>query len=109
MLRWNLCLAAAALALAAYGPSSAAPSAPSSDDPSHWDASQRASFNDTFAKTTHDSCLRSAQSHGASADAAEHYCACVVGRLAPLSVEDKIALPQHQDTLVAASNACKTS
>jgi hypothetical protein len=100
--------AAAALALAALGPSFAQPSAPSSDDPSHWDASQKAQFNATFAKTTHDSCLSSAQGHGASADAAERYCSCVVGRLSSLSVEDKMALPQHQDAMVAASNACKT-
>jgi hypothetical protein len=108
MSRWIPCLAAAALALAVYAPSSAQPSAPSSDDPSHWDATQRASFNDTFAKTTHDSCLRSAQSHGASADSAERYCSCVVSRLAPLSVADKMALPQHQDALTAAANACKS-
>src|SRR5580658_1535026 len=107
MLRWNLCLAAAALACAAYSSSSAQPSAASSDDPSHWDATQRASFNDTFARTTHDSCLRAAQSHGAPADAAERYCSCVVSRLDSLSVEQKMALPQHQDTKAAASNACK--
>ena len=107
MSRASLCLAAAVIALAAYAPSSAQPAAPSSDDPSHWDAAQKASFNDTFAKSTHDSCLRSAQSHGAPADAAERYCSCIVSRLAPLSVEDKMALPQHQDTVAAASNACK--
>ena len=51
--------------------------------------------------------MTSAQSHGAQADAAERYCSCVVGKLSPLSVEDKMALKSHQDTLVAASNACK--
>jgi hypothetical protein len=105
MSRWNLCLAAAALAITAYGSSSAQPAA--SDDPSHWDAAQRASFNATFAKATHDSCLRAAQDHGAPADAAERYCTCIVNQLAPLSVEAKMALPQHQDTVTAASNACK--
>ena len=109
MLRTSLCLAAAVIALAAYAPSSAQPSAPSSDDPSHWDAGQKAQFNATFAKTTHDSCLRSAEGHGVAADAAERYCTCVVGRLDSLSVEDKMALPQHQDTMVTASNACKTA
>jgi hypothetical protein len=107
MSRWIPCLAAAALAIAAYGPSSAQPSAPSSDDPSHWDAAQRASFNDTFAKSTHDSCVSAAESHGAPANAAERYCSCVVSRLAPLPVEDKMALPQHPDTVTAAANACK--
>jgi hypothetical protein len=107
MSRGVICLAAAALILAAPGLSFSQPSGPSSDDPSHWDASQRASFNHTFARTTHDACLRSAQSHGAPADAAERYCSCVVSRLAPLSVEDKMALPQHQDALAAASSACK--
>jgi hypothetical protein len=108
MLRGILCLAAATLVLGAFGPTSAQPSPPSSsDDVSHWDASQKAQFNANFSKATHDSCLSSAQSHGAAADAAERYCSCVVSRLAPLSVEDKMALPQHQDVMVTASNACK--
>ncbi len=105
MLRWKLCLAAAALALTAYGSSVAQP-APS-DDPSHWDASQRAAFNASFARDTHDSCVNAAQGHGASAAAAEKYCTCVVNQLTPLSVEAKMALPQHQDTVAAASQACK--
>jgi len=107
MSRGIVCLAAAACVLAAYSPSSAQPPSASSDDPSHWDAAKRTQFDATFARTTHDSCLSSAQSHGAAADAAERYCSCIVSRLAPLSVEDKMALPQHQDTMVAASNACK--
>jgi hypothetical protein len=105
MLRWNLSLAAA-IAVTAFGSSFAQP-ATGSDDPSHWDAAQRASFNATFAKTTHDACLTSAQNHGVPADAAERYCSCVVNQLAPLSVEAKMALPQHHDTMTAASNACK--
>ena len=95
MLRGMLCLAAATLVLVAFGPTSAQPSAPSSsDDASHWDASQRAQFNATFAKTTHDSCLSSAQSHGASADAADRYCSCIVDRRAR-SDEAAVSLPQH--------------
>jgi hypothetical protein len=109
MSRAVICLAAAALALAALAPSFAQPSAPASDDPSHWDANQKAQFNATFARTTHDACLSSAQSHGLTADAAERYCSCVVAKLSPLSVEDKMALPQHQDTMVASSNACRAA
>lgn len=105
MFRRTLSLAVT-LAFTAFGSSLAQPVA-GSDDPSHWDASQRASFNATFAKSTHDACLSAAQSHGAPADAAERYCTCVVNQLAPLSVEAKMALPQHQDTVAAASQACK--
>ncbi len=101
-----LSLAGAALVLAVCG--AAAAPAPS-DDVSHWDATQKASFNATFARTTHDSCVSSAKAHGANADTAEHYCACIVSKLEPLSVEDKMALPQHQDAMVAASNACKAT
>jgi hypothetical protein len=107
MSRWIPSLAAAALCLAASGPSFSQPPSPPADDPLRWDANQTAQFNETFAKTTHDSCLRSAQDHGAPADAAERYCSCVVHRLGSLSVEDKMALPQHHDTMVAASNACR--
>jgi hypothetical protein len=107
MSRWVPSLAAAALVLAAAGPSFSQPSAPPSDDPLRWDANQTAQFNTTFAKTTHDSCLNSAEKHGVTADAAERYCSCVVHRLESLSVEDKMALPQHHDTMVAASNACR--
>jgi hypothetical protein len=107
MSRGVICLAAAALVLAASGPSFSQPSSPSSDDPLRWDANKTAQFNATFAKTTHDGCLRSAQKHGLSANAAEQYCSCVVHRLGSLSVEDKMALPQHQDTMLAASHACR--
>jgi hypothetical protein len=111
MSRWfsfpRLCsLAATALVLAIPAPSSAQPSAP--DDPAQWTTAQRASFDASFAKSVHDSCMTSAQGHGAQTDAAERYCSCVVGKLAPLSVEEKMALKSHQDTLVAASNACKS-
>ena len=64
MSRGVICLAAAALVLAASGPSFSQPSSPSSDDPLRWDANQTAQFNATFAKTTHDACLTSAQNHG---------------------------------------------
>lgn len=102
-----LSLAAAAALLAVCSASSAAP--PPADDVSHWDDAQKASFNATFARTTHDSCVSSAKAHGANAATAESYCACIVSKLEPLSVEDKMALPQHQDAMVAASNACKAT
>jgi hypothetical protein len=109
MLRGILRLAAATLVLAAFGPTSAQPTASSSNDVSHWDASQRATFNASFDKSTHDSCLSSAQSHGAAADAAERYCSCVVTQLRPLSVEDKIALAHRQETIQAAAKVCSQS
>jgi hypothetical protein len=68
---------------------------------------QAAAFNASFDKATHDSCVSSAESNGAAADVAEKYCSCVVAKLEPLSVQDKMALPQHQDTLTAAASACK--
>ena len=63
-------------------------------------------FNASFAKSTHDACVPSAQQHGASADQAEKYCTCVVAQLAPLSIADKMALPTHQDKMQAAAAAC---
>jgi hypothetical protein len=68
-----------------------------------------ASFNASFDKSTHDSCVTSAQTHGAAADVAEKYCTCVVAQLDKLSTADKMALPQHEETLTAAANACKPS
>jgi hypothetical protein len=68
-----------------------------------------ASFNASFDKSTHDSCVSSAQVHGAAADVAEKYCTCVVAQLDKLSTQDKMALPQHEETLTAAANACKPS
>src|SRR5579871_1578699 len=51
---------------------------------------QTAAFNASFDKATHDSCVGSAQNSGASADAAEKYCSCVVAKLEPLSVQEKM-------------------
>jgi hypothetical protein len=68
-----------------------------------------ASFNTAFDKSTHDSCVTSAQTHGAAADVAEKYCTCVVAQLDKLSMQEKMALPQHEETLTAAANACKPS
>ena len=98
-------VAAGALALALSGSSSA--QQPANSDPSQWSADQRAKFDADFARSVHDSCYTSAQQHGAPSDAAEKYCSCVVSKLAPLPAEEKLALKEHQDTLTAASNACK--
>jgi hypothetical protein len=100
--------AAAAVAMALVGSVSAQPQGgPTQDDVAHWNADQRAQYNAGFEKSTHDACVSSAQNHGAAADAAERYCSCVVDRLRPLSVENKVALSQHPDALSDASNACK--
>jgi hypothetical protein len=106
MPRWRVCLATAALVLATGGVSSAQPP-PSAEDVAHWGPSQRAAFNASFDKSTHDACVTSAETHGAPADVAGRYCTCVVTQLQPLSVEAKLALPQHREALVAAANTCK--
>jgi hypothetical protein len=70
-------------------------------------ASFDTSFNASFDKSTHDSCVTSASEHGAAADVAEKYCTCVVTELDKLSVQDKLALAAHQEKLQAAAQACK--
>jgi hypothetical protein len=87
---------------AGYGAPGAEPALPAQMSPD-----QTAQFNAAFDKATHDSCVTSAQSNGAPAAAAETYCSCVVSKLEPLSPQDKMALQQHQDALVAAAQACK--
>jgi hypothetical protein len=86
----------AALALAACG-------MPADNSP----AGQK--FNEQFAKSTHDSCVPSAQQHGATADQAEKYCTCVVAQLAPLSIQEKMSLPLNQDKMKTAAAACASS
>jgi hypothetical protein len=93
--------ALAALSLAACGSgggNAAANSAGSAFD---------ASFTASFDKSTHDSCVSSASQHGATADVAEKYCTCVVTELDKLSVQDRMALPAHQEKLQAAAQTCK--
>jgi hypothetical protein len=96
----------AAAPAAAPGAALADGSAPAPDASSPT-PDQTAAFNASFDKSTHDSCVTSAEGNGATADAAEKYCTCVVAKLEPLSVQDKMALPQHQDTLTAAASACR--
>ncbi len=68
--------------------------------------SSDARFNAAFDKSTHDSCVSSAGTHGMPADQAETYCSCIVKQFAPLSVQDKMALPTHQDKMTAAAQTC---
>ena len=65
------------------------------------------SFNKNFDKSTHDSCVPSAVAHGASADAAERYCSCVIAQLEPLSPAEKLQLNSQPDKLKAAGAACQ--
>jgi hypothetical protein len=100
-------IAAAVVALAVSGPLSAQPSNPTTQDAAHWDASRKAASDASFEKDTHDACVGSAQGHGASAEAAERYCSCIVARLRPLSAEIKASLSQHPDVMSDASDSCK--
>jgi hypothetical protein len=65
-----------------------------------------AQFNASFDKSTHDSCVSSAGSHGLPAAQAETYCTCVVKELDKLSVADKMQLPMHQDKMTAVAQTC---
>ena len=65
------------------------------------------SFDKTFDKSTHDSCVPAAVAHGASADAAERYCNCVIAQLEPLSPAEKLQLNSQPDKLKAAGAACQ--
>jgi hypothetical protein len=103
-------LAAAALAAAGCG-------APSSDKTNGaaggqdlsqaMHASFDKSFNEAFAKSTHDSCVSSSTTHGATADQAERYCTCVVGQLAPLTVQEKQQLSPSSDKFAQIRDLCR--
>jgi hypothetical protein len=64
------------------------------------------SFNTSFDKTTHDSCVPSAVQHGASAADAETYCTCVVTQLNKLTVQQKMALNANSPELQQAATTC---
>jgi len=64
------------------------------------------SFNETFDRTMHDSCVRSATAHGA-ADLAERFCSCVVAELDKLTVEQRIKLAATSPEVAAAEATCK--
>jgi len=63
-------------------------------------------FNDKWSKTTHDTCVSSASSHNAPADLVERYCTCVVAKLMPLPVSEKMSLNGSSPKLQEAANAC---
>jgi len=64
-------------------------------------------FNAAFDKSTHDSCVPSAVAHGASPEAAESYCTCVVKELDNLPVARKQALNGSSPELSNAAADCR--
>lgn len=65
-----------------------------------------AQFNAAFDKSTHDSCVTSAGSHGLPAAQVEAYCTCFVKEADKLSVPDKMALPAHEEKITAMAQTC---
>src|ERR1700722_13656696 len=63
-------------------------------------------FNASFDKSTHDSCVTSASTHGLAAPQAEAYCTCVVKELDRLSTQDKMTLALHQEKMTAVAQTC---
>jgi hypothetical protein len=68
-----------------------------------------AAFNQAFDKSTHDSCVTSAISHQAPADAAERYCTCLVDQFKGLSVQEKQSLNPASAKVQEAVTHCKAS
>jgi hypothetical protein len=103
---WGLgCLAATvAIGLAGCGPSSGNQTGGFSQA---FSAAYEKSFNEQFAKTTHDSCVSSAVAHQASADLAERYCTCFVGQFQSLSVAEKQQLTPDSPKVAQAAATCK--
>jgi hypothetical protein len=65
------------------------------------------SFNASFEKSTHDSCVTSATGGGAPASTAETYCSCIVTQLEPLTVQQKLALNASSPEVAQAAATCK--
>jgi hypothetical protein len=65
------------------------------------------SFNTSFDKSTHDSCVSSATSNGAPAATAETYCSCFVAQMDKLTVQQKMALNASSPEVTQAATACK--
>jgi hypothetical protein len=65
------------------------------------------SFNASFDKSTHDSCVSTATGRGGAPDVVERYCTCVVTQLDKLSVDEKMKLNQAPDKVSAAAQACQ--
>jgi hypothetical protein len=92
-------IVAAAAALAGCGPGA------SNDMKATFDKS----FNASFDKSTHDSCVSTAVGKGGAPDVVEKYCTCVVAQLDKLTVDEKMKLNQTPDKLTAAAQACLPS
>jgi hypothetical protein len=92
---WAAAALSLALALAACG---------KPGDPAYDNA-----FNAAFDKTTHDTCVPSAEAHGAAAETAEAYCTCVVKQLDDLPVAQKEKLNGSSPELAQAAAACRPS
>lgn len=71
-------------------------------------ASGGATFDASFDKSLHDSCMTSFSSHGGPAALAEPYCSCTLREVDKLSDADKIALAAQQDKLQAIATTCMT-
>jgi hypothetical protein len=65
-----------------------------------------ASYNAAFDKSTHDSCLKAATSHGAASDTADRYCNCVVSELDKLTAQQEDLTPSSPE-LQSAQTTCK--
>jgi len=68
--------------------------------------SSDAQFNASFDKSTHDSCVTSASTHGLAAAQAETYCTCIVKELDKLPTQEKMTLTLHQDKMTAVAQTC---
>jgi hypothetical protein len=64
------------------------------------------SFNASFDKSIHDSCVPSAEQHGLAAAAANTYCSCVVGQLDKLTVQQRMALNTSSPEVTQAAATC---
>jgi hypothetical protein len=64
------------------------------------------SFNTSFDKSAHDSCLTSAEGHGVPAATAGTYCGCFVAQLDKLTVQRKMALNANSPEMQQAISAC---
>jgi hypothetical protein len=64
-------------------------------------------FNQSFDKSTHDSCVSSAIAHQASSDVAERYCTCFVSQLQGLSVQEKMNLSRTPEKMTNAAAFCR--
>ena len=65
------------------------------------------SWNASFDKSAHHSCVETATRRGGAAVAVERYCTCVVSQLDKLSVDEKMKLNESPAKLSSAAKACQ--